>query len=94
VDSEEARASQCHKLIQEGYLSRGLRLISGNGLADLSEQVEFRHMIRDMHPPREKVMVSSVPADTPMVDLDYTKTFRSLDVKAGTGTNRVPNYHT
>ena len=36
-------------------------------------------------------MRPEVPTDTLRVALDYTKTFKGLDVAAGTGTDRTPN---
>ena len=36
-------------------------------------------------------MLPEVPTETPRVELDYTKTFKGLDVAAGTGADRIPN---
>ena len=93
TDTKERRVQQGIKLINQGFVSRGLRLVGGNGKA-LAEAV-FGQMI-DKHPQHEKSWVPPVRptdgSDDPALRSLRTVTL-AVDPKVGVGPRGFRSYY-
>ena len=83
---DDKTVERAMRLISKGEIGRAVRLLHGNGLADLQDD-RIVDQLRRKHPPRKAEVQPTLAqlGNFRRMQVDLGNVFRELDVHAGTG---------